>query len=233
MSLRSRSIYMLLCCSLSTSMQILHSASLSCIAKGGAEHQINCKWGFINQQGKLVIKPQFDDAHSFSFGYAYVLKAKEYSLIDETGKSLPKSSSKTSPATASMADNDYGLTPIKSNGKWTIIDASGKKSSAKIDFSRSESGLVPAKEGSKYGFINKNWEFAISPVYDHAWCFSCGLAQVKVGRRIGFIDSTGKFKIQPIFLDGRSFHGELAPVKQGGLAAVKVEIKAGDSEPPI
>jgi hypothetical protein len=74
--------------------------------------------------------------------------------------------------------------------------------------------------------ISKNaWrKFAINPVYDHAWSFSCGLAQVKVGRRIGFIDSTGKFKIQPIFLDGRSFHGDLAPVKHGGLAAVKVEI---------
>ncbi len=208
-------------------MLVQNSSNASCMAKGadGAEHQPHCKWGYINEQGKLVIKPQFDEAYSFGFGYAYVRRGKEYRLIDETGKMLPKKRpiSRTQRRLASLIDSDHGLTPVISNGEWTIIDARGQKSAHTIDFTKSETGLVPAREGRKYGFIDRTWQYAIDPEYDYAWPFSYGLAQVKVGKRIGFIDSTGKFKIQPIFLDGKSFHGDLAPVKHGGLAAVKVE----------
>jgi len=32
----------------------------------------NNKWGFVNEEGKIVIEPQYDNAKSFSYGLAAV-----------------------------------------------------------------------------------------------------------------------------------------------------------------
>ncbi|MEJ1933162.1 WG repeat-containing protein, partial [Nostoc sp. NIES-2111] len=44
------------------------------------------KWGFINRQGNIVIKPQFDEVSNFSFGLARVRIGKKYGYIDKYGK---------------------------------------------------------------------------------------------------------------------------------------------------
>jgi hypothetical protein len=44
------------------------------------------KWGYIDQQGNLVISPQFTSADSFSDGLAQVRVNGKYGFIDPTGK---------------------------------------------------------------------------------------------------------------------------------------------------
>ncbi|SHO44747.1 WG repeat-containing protein [Anaerocolumna xylanovorans] len=52
------------------------------------------KYGFIDQTGAFVISPIYDQASDFSEGYAVVYSSEdnEYNVIDETGKSIYKSS---------------------------------------------------------------------------------------------------------------------------------------------
>jgi len=49
---------------------------------GYAAVKVNGKWGFINKDGEVVIKPQYEDARSFSNGYAAVKKNKTWGFID-------------------------------------------------------------------------------------------------------------------------------------------------------
>ncbi len=42
----------------------------------------NGKFGFVNREGKLKIKPQYDDARPFENGVAVVCKDKQYGIID-------------------------------------------------------------------------------------------------------------------------------------------------------
>ena len=44
------------------------------------------KVGFIDENGKMVIEPQFDLADPFSEGMAAVLKAPSWGYIDKSGK---------------------------------------------------------------------------------------------------------------------------------------------------
>ena len=44
------------------------------------------KWGFINRKGEWLIKPKYDDAYSFSNGYAVVKKGSNYHLINMKNK---------------------------------------------------------------------------------------------------------------------------------------------------
>ena len=48
--------------------------------------QANGKWGYIDQNGKEVIKPQYDHGGTFSSGMAAVRKGDQWSFIDQNGK---------------------------------------------------------------------------------------------------------------------------------------------------
>lgn len=46
----------------------------------------NQKFGFMDRTGRIVIKPEFDDAQGFSEGLALVTRNGRKEFIDETGK---------------------------------------------------------------------------------------------------------------------------------------------------
>ena len=60
--------------------------SVSKFYEGLARVQKNGKYGFINQQGVLVIACKYNFAFDFSEGLACVQKSKRYGAIDKTGK---------------------------------------------------------------------------------------------------------------------------------------------------
>ena len=47
---------------------------------------IEKKWGYMNDQGKMVIKPQYEKADYFSEGLAPVMMDGQVGYIDKTGK---------------------------------------------------------------------------------------------------------------------------------------------------
>ena len=51
--------------------------------EGYAAVRIDGKWGFIDKDGKVVIKPEYVEARSFSNGFAAVRKASGWGFIDE------------------------------------------------------------------------------------------------------------------------------------------------------
>jgi len=66
-----------------------------CTKKESARETISCqtgKFGFIDKNGEVIIKPQFDAVESFSHGIASVAlgkgKDRQWGLVDKTGKVL-------------------------------------------------------------------------------------------------------------------------------------------------
>lgn len=48
--------------------------------------QIGKKYGFVNKKGKIIVKPKFDYANSFTNGLARVGTKEGIGYIDKTGK---------------------------------------------------------------------------------------------------------------------------------------------------
>lgn len=44
------------------------------------------KWGFVDKKGKMIIEPQYEDAHSFSNGFAAVKKEGKWGFINADNK---------------------------------------------------------------------------------------------------------------------------------------------------
>lgn len=150
------------------------------------------KLGYMNANGKIVIKPQFtahiseingyfDDTEYFNEGIAGVHTKDTYAIIDRTGRILL---------------NGYSLESVFVEGLARICK------------------LQP--DGPcKFGYMDKQLNIVIEAQFDRAEDFSDGLALVQLKDKWGFIDRTGKFVIQPRFKEARSFSNGLAFAAMG------------------
>ena len=196
--------------------------------------QENFKWGYINQAGEIVIKPQFDSAEEFSEGLAFVRYANREKplkpgqttpelilgagFIDETGNVVLELESPSYLG----GDNFFeGLTKFWSgeSGRslYGYIDKTGKiiiKPQFTYAYEFVE-GLAAVCVDEKCGFIDKSGTFVIAPKYRVTFPFSDGFAVVGLDHdKVGFVNKSGELVIEPQFgnLVGTIFKEGLARV---------------------
>lgn len=190
--------------------------------------EVNEKWGFINDKGKIVIQPQFDDADCFYEGLATVAVQDKYGFIDETGKFIIE------PQYGEAYEFSEGLAPVarEKDGLWEYIDYKGETVIEAI-FTHADNfseGLAPVMVGNaenddiRNGYIDKTGNFIIEPQFGWTERFSNGLANIaNLGRETNwhsfynsraFIDKTGN-RITPFYSSVHNF--------SEGLAAVEID----------
>lgn len=133
----------------------------------------NFRYGFVDQNGKVIVGLKYTEAGNFSDGLARV-------------------------GTGEWREQLNGIMyhePIK----YGFIDKKGKvviplKYDSAGDFSE---GLAKVGKDGKYGFIDKDGREVIPLKYDWAWDFSNGLAHVGEGDRAWYIDKTGREATPP------------------------------------
>jgi len=202
------------------------SALFRHFSDGLAGFVINGKVGFIDEKGRIVIKPDFIGAEDFSEGFASIYVNKKMGFINASGKIVVKPiydlawDFSKGFVRVGIADgtDELGLPKYKVG----FIDRSGKlvigKTRAvyvgKFDDARDFSeGVAPVKIGEKWGFVSENDQMVIKPTFKDAKSFSNGLAPATLDGEIwGYIDKTGKFVIKPQFTDADSFSEGLAAV---------------------
>lgn len=184
------------------------------------------KWGFIDKQGAMVIKPHFDFPIPpiFSEGLASVhvgdTKTGKWGYIDKQGTMVITPQFDF----AERFSDGIALVHItdKESRKVGYINKQGMivitLPSHFMDASIFSEGLAPTADiyafddnpapnypgaNFKFGYINKQGTMAIKAQYGQALAFSEGLAAVFVGTfetgKWGFIDKQGKMVITPQF----------------------------------
>ncbi len=153
--------------------------------------------GYVNNNGKLVINCQFDEARPFVNGKAIVCSNDQYGVIDKKGK---------------YVINPQFQEMIEDNGKYVILmgtqfgwcDGKGKIV-INPQFDRAllfgNSDLAPVCSGDKWGFIDKNGKYVINPQFDYALPFNGDVAIVLQGDKFGLINKDGNFVANPQFDD--------------------------------
>ena len=90
------------------------SESLVCVRRNG-------NWGFINEEGKEVVKPIYDNAHCFSEGLARVEINDKWGFINKDGEEVIK------PIYDDVCDFQYGLARVQKIGKYGLVNKEGKE----------------------------------------------------------------------------------------------------------
>ena len=84
-----------------------------------------CQYGFVNRQGQIVIKPQYDDASGFSEGLAVVMKTtgseRKYVFINTKGQQAIQRTFTNKPESFSCG---YSVVK-KTDGSYVMIDKDG------------------------------------------------------------------------------------------------------------
>lgn len=190
------------------------------------------KWGFMDIKGKIVIPCQFDNVGYFSEGICYVKKDDNPSrspyyqswktaIINKKGELITDYIFEQP-----LGDFEDGyiemLMEIDGNLKGSLIDSNGKPLPGfnwKYDNIRYfREGLARFTYNEKMGFLDKEGNIAVPPIYDLAWYFYEGYACV--GKKVdgetkyGCINKDGIVVIPFIYDDKFFFSNGVALVEK-------------------
>lgn len=199
--------------------------------------QIGEKYGFIDENGKIVIEPQFDDASLlFSEGLCYVQMNNKKGLIDRNGimiVELPDSVNGVSEFKDGVANiyyNKLGLNIIDRKGvpilKKNLFSVHSSKDDKNIYlfcsyFTNEDQDLIIRQD--EHGHFSSNCQTYITDINGHIIRdslsdtqenFSQNLCAVKIHNKWGYINSQGIIVIDTIYDYAENF-------SQEGLAFVR------------
>lgn len=164
--------------------------SYGMFSEGLVAVKVKKKYGFIDRNGKFIIKPKFDYADNFSEGLASVRIGCNYGYIDTKGKIViqPQYS-----FAGKFSDGLASASLAKSNG----INVRSKGKNYQLCSFR-HPGLI--------GYVDKTGKMIIEQQFGFGFDFSNGIAQVSFGEpwdvigaigRRGYIDKEGKYIWNP------------------------------------
>lgn len=139
---------------------------------------VNGKVGFIDTDGKIIIKPQFNDAGRFSENLAPVeFKNGKWGYINKTGKVVIK------PEFDWALIFRQGLASIQIGKKWGFIDSNGKvvikpQFDHADSFSEDLAHVQIYREKYYSGYIDKKGNWVIQPTFGGGEAFIDGQAIV-------------------------------------------------------
>ncbi len=160
-------------------------------ACGLASVSKNGKYGYINQNGEVVIPFSYDRTYDFSDGVAKVEKDGKFGYINKNGEKI------TEIIFEDGGDAAEDRIWVKKDGKIGFIDKTGKEVIPFIyDYAyHFEEGLAAVKKDGLYGYINPMGETVIPFKFKWACCFSNGFARVGEGGYYSYIDKSGEIAI--------------------------------------
>ncbi len=204
-------------------------------SEGLAAVKTDGKWGYVDKEGRFIIKARFDDASAFSCGLAGVAIDEKYGYINTNGEIVIDLQFD---GVASFIEE---RARVSVDEKCKYIDTEGSYiSDALFDYGDDFSeGLACVMVDEKYGYINLDGEMAIEPRYVMATAFSSGLAGVREeeGGKCGFIDKKGKTVIDFMydevgpFVDGVAravLNGTLCYIDTSGLVILTASNTSAD-----
>lgn len=167
-------------------------------------------WGYANEKGEVVIKPQFEKCWEFnSSGLAVIYdgSVKQFYAINTKGEKLNTEIKDFKVIEgffgADLKGFQDGMLAVKKGDKWGFLNSEGKlaiplKYDNVNDFN---GGYAPAASGSKYVIVNKKGEetpleTAVGELKD----FSEGLAPFRTNdKKFGYMSEAGKVAIPAQF----------------------------------
>ena len=173
------------------------------------------KWGFLDDDGEVVINPQFSLIGPFKDGMASIgeydstRKSYKWGFINKKGEILINyqfysiGNFNKGISVAALDEKKYGF--IDETGKYLV--------NPMFDWARDmKNNSAPVKQGDSWGYIDKEGKFIINPQFKDAFSFGeSGIALVKSSNdKYGYIDKDGKYLINPQFDAATDFYGSHA-----------------------
>lgn len=142
------------------------------------------KWGFIDENGNLKIKCDYDFVENFSESIALVGKGDRVAYVDKSGRLI------TGFEYESGFSFKNGFAVVEKQGLYGVINRRGTEilSPKYEDVGEFSEGLIYADKGDGYGYFNTEGAQVIDYLFDNATDFHKGLAITELGGHYGLIN---------------------------------------------
>jgi len=159
------------------------------------------KFGIINKEGEILIKPIYDSIGRFYNGFAKIELNKKFGLINEDFEVVVK------PIYDEALEFVYNTIIVKKFGKYGCIDKNLElKIKPTLDMIYiQEEGFKRIEENNKWGLLDNYCNIIVKPTYDYISNFQNGFAKVKSENQWGFLDTKGNLFFKPRFTKVEKF----------------------------
>lgn len=179
---------------------------------GMLPYRVGDRWGFLAEDGTVVISPQFDAALPFTEGLAGVKQGDRWGFVDRSGTMTIQ------PQYDMVASFAGGRAVVRVGAKCGYISSAGEFVIApQYDTCRDfEGGRAVVQRDRRFGVIDTDGEAIIAPQFEALTAFAGDLAAAKIGERFGLVDETGKIVLSPQYDDMQPpIEGDLWLVRSG------------------
>lgn len=116
-------------------------------------------WGYIDQQGRTVIHPEFSQARAFVRGLAAVQSVEKWGFIDRHGHF------RVNPLYEDCLDFSEGLAAVRWYGRWGFIDTNGAfVITPRYQQAQSfRDGWAEVRLGARWGRVNTSGDLVFDP----------------------------------------------------------------------
>ena len=172
------------------------------------------KYGFINSNNKVVIKPQFDDAFNFKNGHAIIKIDGKFGFVNLNGKIVVE------PKYDKVFNFSNNIASVSKDNKFGYVNEIGKEI-VPINYDKAfdfeNNGLGRVQLNNKEGKFDKQGTLVIPIEYQRVYREKFGLTLVKKDNKYGYVNTKGKLIIPIIYDDAFDFDKNYqAKVKKDG-----------------
>lgn len=167
----------------------------------------NSKWGLMDNKGKIIVEPKYDDIDDMYEGLAAVEIDGKWGYIDSKGKVVIE------PTFDDAGPFNEGVAPVSEGyNKWGLINKDGKyvASPEYSIVSYAMEGMAIVSKDGKYGYINTKGKVVIDIKYSRAGLFVNGYAIVNDGTKSFYINKKGQNKFKDSIIAVSNFSEGLA-----------------------
>lgn len=177
------------------------------------------EWNYYNKEGKLIMGG-FTEASTMANGLAACKKGDGWQIYNTSGTLQTETVYDDVLADEKQVVYRNDRLFVQLGDSYKMMDASGSQigadtyEDAKIFY---EDTYAAVKKDGKWGFVDKDGQWFIEPMYENARSFSNGYAAVQMDDQWGFINLDRELCIPCEFMDARDFTANGTVFVQKGL----------------
>lgn len=171
----------------------------------------NGKFGFMNRQGELIVKAEYDYVSIFSSGLAAVFKNGKFGFIDKNNNVIIDF------LFDEVQDFEQGRAVVEIDENFGWINTTGSYVIPAVyeDIGTYSDGIIYGFKDDKYQYFNRDGKPLFDRKFDEAYSFTDGLAKVFFDDYVAYLKKDGSFLIKSEAKDLKHFHENLFVIDFG------------------
>ncbi|MBK9192219.1 MAG: WG repeat-containing protein [Crocinitomicaceae bacterium] len=179
--------------------------------------KLNDFWGMIHISGDTILPFEYDYIGQMKNNRAIVEKESAFNYVTVHGVAVLQNWIPVYAEYRQLAEYKNGYAKIYTDGKYNLIDTTGKKLFAQPKENTGDYSLViAASKGGKWGFVNAAGNQVIPYTFSFANSFKGNVAIVMADPFYGLINKSGQYIIQPFYEEMSIINDTLILAKSRG-----------------